>query len=142
MKINVNTRKKEVIEEMLKMGVKVGEIQAIFPNINSSTIHRLGKKLGINTRISKDRSSIENRNTKAIRKLIEENIEEGIIEKTPKVDTFLSVIDELAPTPNGKTRKISTILKQIQQESNERRWQEKQVRLSSAVLVREDGDER
>lgn len=112
MRIKLNPLKEELLEAMLRMGMKVGEIQAIFPNINSSTIHSFGKKLGINTRVSKDKSNIEKRNTKAIKELIERSISEGIVVRTPRVDKLLSIIDELAPTPNGRKMNITATLRQ------------------------------
>lgn len=104
MRMKLNPRKEELIEALLRMGVKVGEIQVLFPDMNTSTLRNFGKSLGINTRASKNKESIENRNTKAIKRLIERSIEEGIIEKTKRVDTLLNVIDELPPTTNERIK--------------------------------------
>lgn len=150
MRIKLNPRKEELIEAMLRSGMKVGEIQAIFPNLNSATLHSFGKSLGINTRVSKDKSSIENRDTEAIKRLIKRSIEEGIIEETPKIDTLLNIIDEVAPTTNGKNGKITVALQLKRKEDDERWLQEEQIRRKiintslerNASILRDDGDER
>lgn len=101
----------ELLKQMLAMGMKVGEIQVIFPNINCTTLHKLGQSVGVNTRIRKDNSAIQKRDTQAIKKLIEEAIEDELIVKTPKLEMLLEKIDKLPPTPNGRTSDIRKRLK-------------------------------
>ena len=47
-----------------------------------------------------------------IKELIERSISEGIVVRTPRVDKLLSIIDELAPTPNGRKMNITATLRQ------------------------------
>ena len=95
----------EYIEYMLRIGMKVGEIQALYPNVNSQNIHDLGKKIGISTRIRIDNSLVVNRNNEIIKKFFQKFIEEydGKRDVT-KAKVLLKNIDRLAPTPNGRQK--------------------------------------
>lgn len=95
----------EYIEYMLRIGMKVGEIQALYPNVNSQNIHDLGKKLGISTRIRIDNSLVANRNNETIKKFLQKFIEEYDGKRdVSKARVLLKNIDKLAPTPNGRQR--------------------------------------
>ena len=96
----------EYIEYMLRIGMKVGEIQALYPSVNSQNIHDLGKKLGISTRIRIDNSLVANRNNETIKKFLQKFIEEYDGKRdVSKARVLLKNIDKLAPTPNGRQRK-------------------------------------
>ncbi len=90
MRLKLNPSKEELIKNMLKTGMKVGEIQVIFPYINSATIHTMGKNLGVNTRQNKKE---EKRDLQEIRRVIQQGINDEIITETPRLESFLESID-------------------------------------------------
>ena len=95
----------EYVEYMLRIGMKVGEIQAVFPNVNSQNIHDLGKKIGISTRMNVDNTFVTNRNTEVIKRFLQRFIEEYDGKRdVSKARVLLKNIDYLAPTPNGRQR--------------------------------------
>ncbi len=127
MKIRLSAEEMEEIETLLKMGVKEGEIQALFPKLSCSAIRRIEKELRLSTSVRKDKSLVVNRNTVAIKREIEKGIEYGTILRTPKVDSFLKLIDTLAPTPNGRIENITKAFRR------ERIEEEKSLRERLAV---------
>lgn len=105
MSLKKNEMLSEYIEYMLRIGMKVGEIQAVFPNVNGQDIHELGKKLGISTRMRVDNTLVAHRNTAVIKKFLQRFIDEyGETRDVSKVRILLANIDHLAPTPNGRQR--------------------------------------
>ena len=95
----------EYVEYMLRIGMKVGEIQAVFPNVNGQDIHELGKKLGISTRMRVDNTLVAHRNTAVIKRFLQRFIEEYDGKRdVSKARVLLKNIDYLAPTPNGRQR--------------------------------------
>ena len=114
MRLRLNPTKEELIKNMLKSGMRVGEIQVIFPYINCTTIHKFGRNLGIDTRQNK--KDEEKRDIQAIKKLIEEALEDEIITKTPKLEVLLENIEELPPK---RTRRIYNIREELKIENVE-----------------------
>ena len=114
----------EYIEYMLRIGMKVGEIQALYPNVNSQNIHNLGKKIGISTRMRVDNSLVANRNNELIKRFLQRFIEEYDGKRdVSKARVLLKNIDYLAPTPNGRQRvreKRRKILQTEQADQEER----------------------
>ena len=95
----------EYVEYMLRIGMKVGEIQAVFPNVNGQDIHELGKKLGISTRMRVDNTLVTHRNTAVIKRFLQRFIDEYDGKRdVSKARVLLKNIDKLAPTPNGRQR--------------------------------------
>ena len=95
----------EYVEYMLRIGMKVVEIQDVFPNFNSQNIHELGKKIGISTRMSIDNTLVANRNKEIIKRFLQRFIEEYDGKRdVSKAKILLKNIDYLAPTPNGRQR--------------------------------------
>ena len=114
----------EYVEYMLRIGMKVGEIQAVFPNVNSQNIHDLGKKLGISTRMNVDNTFVANRNTEVIKRFLQRFIEEYDGKRdVSKARVLLKNIDYLAPTPNGRQR-VKEKRRKILQEEQENQQQE------------------
>lgn len=112
MRLSLNPSKEELLKNMLKSGMKVGEIQVVFPYINCTTIRSLGKTLGVDTR--QNQKEPEKRDIQAIKKLIEEALEDEIIAKTPKLEVLLENMEELAPK---RTRRIYNIREELKIEN-------------------------
>lgn len=94
---------KENIEYMLWIGMKVGEIQAVYPQVKGGKIHEMGKELGINTRVNKDNSGILNRNNETIKKFLRKFIEENRDSRdVSKVILLEKMLDTLKPSSNGR----------------------------------------
>ena len=91
MRLKLNPSKEELIKNMLKTGMKVGEIQVIFPFVNSYTIHSLAKALGVDARLNKKEE--EKRDLQAIRRVIQQGINDEIITETPRLENYLNAID-------------------------------------------------
>lgn len=121
MSLKKNEILSEYIEYMLRIGMKVGEIQAVFPNVNGQDIHELGKKLGISTRMRVDNTLVAHRNTAVIKKFLQRFIDEyGETRDVSKVRILLKNIDYLAPTPNGRQRARKNPRSSLQTEQEER----------------------
>lgn len=136
MRINLTEEKREYIMQMFKAGMKVGEIQAIFPTIDSTTLHRIGKNLGIETRIRKNKSNIEERNTQDIKDLLEKGIKEGIIIKNEKVEILLNMIDKVAPTPNGRA---AGMRKALRYKTSEKQEEKRKMQEQNLMSMGEEG---
>lgn len=77
----------EYVETMFRMGMTIGEIQAIY-RISTNQLRKFKNNLEI------DPESIKNINSNAMEKLISRGIEEGVIQKTEKVDILIKHLKE------------------------------------------------
>ena len=112
----------ENIEYMLRIGMKPGEIQTIYPNLDSGVIRNISKKIGIPT-VLKDNEIVRKRNNETIKKFLKNYIEQYKDEKdVSKIQLLMECIDYMEPTANrvSRTRKfMQTKMKNNQKEQIE-----------------------
>ena len=91
MRLKLNPAKEELIKKMLRSGMRVGEIQVMFPNISTETIRSIRKKIGLDT--GQDKKETEKRDLQAIKEIIQQGIKDEIITETSRLENFLYLID-------------------------------------------------